>query len=68
MVYFSLQRLLNDPLEVIMRREKIEGKNEIEDIIHQLLLPDCYFLNLTSQEKPEEPYKQLLIWAALSKK
>ena len=68
MVYFSLQRLLNDPLEVIMRREKIEGKNEIEDIIHQLLLPDCYFLNLIGQDKPKEPYKQLIIWAALSKK
>ena len=68
MVYFSLQRLLNDPLEVIMRREKIEGIKEIEVIIHKLLLPDCYFLNLIGQDKPEEPYKQLLIWAALSKK
>lgn len=71
-LYQNPQQLMNDPLKAVLSRKKIKGdKRSVKLLIENLALPDCYlseFLQRNGDLVSANPYKDLLIWAVLSKK
>ena len=63
---------MNDPLKAVLRREKIKGdEKSLKLLIYNLLLPNCYLTEFKQGNEGRlsaNPYKDLLIWAVLSKK
>ena len=68
------EAVVNDPIQVVFKREKIIGANTQElrtcivEMVQRLWLPQCFLPVVKGTEELQYPYKQLLIWAVLSKK